>query len=108
MSTPVTNCPVCGDKMEIQYVGEHHEKKMVCRSCGTMIEVPDAFERTKTVRTTKRGIFGTTTTEEVVQEGRSDLPHGGVSKQQPQDKGFAPKASTFGTQQQPPQVYTFQ
>ncbi len=42
----ILECEGCGGKMEVRFVGEMRDKRLVCTYCGSEAEIPDAYRRT--------------------------------------------------------------
>lgn len=96
MSTPhqptALNCPTCNSIMRVEFAADGTDKKAVCPACGTEIDLKDSFNRMRTKKVTKRGLFGSTTVEEIESTARSDFqnPTHQSPPPTPQFGGFQP------------------
>lgn len=67
-----TQCEQCGGTMEIRFVGEMRDKRLVCTYCGLEADITDTFQRVTRRREYENKPWGSHTTETVHIETRRD------------------------------------
>lgn len=70
------SCPRCGETMVVTYEGIRRNKQAKCPACGTTMSMPndESFYRTQRSHKVKRGLFGSTTYEEFVENSEGNVP----------------------------------
>lgn len=65
-------CEQCGSQMEVRFVGDMHDKRLVCDYCGAEMDLPDTYQRIARKRVQKSKPWGNSSTDTVHIETRSD------------------------------------
>jgi hypothetical protein len=65
-------CPGCNAPLEVCLVGELHDKRALCRYCGTQVDLPDSYRRVQRRHAREEHDWGSRIVDTVVVEARSD------------------------------------
>lgn len=68
----ILECEGCGGKMEVRFVGEMRDKRLVCTYCGSEADIPDVYRRAIHKREHENKPWGSHTTESMFFEARRD------------------------------------
>jgi hypothetical protein len=65
-------CPKCSAAMNVGYIGDMKDKRVICTFCGTEIDLPDSFKRETHKPTGEQGVISSRIVDETTIETRDD------------------------------------